>query len=88
MNNSITWNQFYLSREIQLYSNGDLEVETEAVHLCEGVEINAIEPGVVSGKRDIGFGDGDNATVRVIAIMKVIDIYSFEPEEVITGELT
>ena len=68
-------------------SNGNLEVETEAVHLCEGVEINAIEPEVVSGERDIGFGDGDNATVRVIAIMKVIDIDAFEPEEVITGEL-
>ena len=68
-------------------SNGNLEVETEAVHLCEGVEINAIEPGVVSGKRDIGFGDSDGATVRVIAIMKVIDINAFKPEEVITGEL-
>ena len=67
--------------------NRNLEVETEAVHLCEGVEINAIEPEVVSGERDIGFGDGDNATVRVIAIMEVIGIYSFEPEEVITGEL-
>ena len=65
--------------------NRNLEVETEAVHLCEGVEINAIEPEVVSGERDIGFGDG--ATVRVIAIMKVIDIDAFEPEEVITGEL-
>ena len=70
-----------------MYSNGDLEVETEAVHLCEGVEINAIEPEVVSGERDIGFGDGDNATVRVIAIMKVIVFDAFEPKEVITGEL-
>ena len=68
-------------------SNRNLEVETEAVHLCEGVEINAIEPEVVSGERDIGFGDGDNATVRMIAIIKVIDIAAFEPEEVITGEL-
>ena len=68
-------------------SNGNLEVETEAVHLCEGVEINAIEPEVVSGERDIGFSDGDNATVRVIAIMKVIVFDAFEPEEIITGEL-
>ena len=68
-------------------SNRNLEVETEAVHLCEGVEINAIEPEVVSGERDIDFGDGDNATVRVIAIMKVIVFDAFEPEEVITGEL-
>ena len=66
-------------------SNRNLEVETEAVHLCEGVEINAIEPEVVSGER--GFVDGDGATVRVIAIMKVIDTDAFEPEEVITGEL-
>ena len=65
----------------------NLEVETEAVHLCEGVEINAIEPEVVSGERDIGFGFGDGATVRVIAIMKVIVFDAFEPEEVITGEL-
>ena len=70
-----------------MYSNGNLEIETEAVHLCEGVEINAIEPEVVSGERDIGFGDGDNATVRVIAIMKVIVFDAFEPEEIITGEL-
>ena len=68
-------------------SNRNLEEETEAVHLCERVEINAIEPEVVSGEHDIGFGDGDDATVRVIAIMKVIDIDAFEPEEVITGEL-
>ena len=67
--------------------NRNLEVETEAVHLCEGVEINAIEPEVVSGERDIGYGDDDSATVRVIAIMKVIDINAFKPEEVITGEL-
>ena len=69
-------------------SNRNLEVETEAVHLCEGVEINAIEPEVVSGERDIGFGNGDGASVRVIAIMKGINIDAFEPEEVITGELT
>ena len=68
-------------------SNRNLEVETEAVHLCEGVEINAIEPEVVSGERDIGFGNGDGARLRVIVIMKVIDTDAFEPEEVITGEL-
>ena len=67
--------------------NRNLEVETEAVHLCEGVEINAIEPEVVSGERDIGFGNGDGARLRVIVIMKVIDTDAFEPEEVITGEL-
>ena len=67
--------------------NRNLEVETEAVHLCEGVEINAIEPEVVSGERDIGFGNGDGARLRVILIMKVIDTDAFEPEEVITGEL-
>ena len=68
-------------------ANRNLEVETEAVHLCEGVEIYAIEPEVVSGERDIGYGDDDSATVRVIAIMKVIVFDAFEPEEIITGEL-
>ena len=67
--------------------NRNLEVETEAVHLCERVEINAIEPEVVSGERGFVDGDGDVATVGVRAIMKVIDIAAFEPEEVITGEL-
>ena len=36
---------------------------------------------------DIGFDDGDGATVRVIAIMRVIDVDAFGPEEVITCEL-
>ena len=57
--------------------NRNLEVETEAVHLCEGVEINAIEPEVVSGERDIGFGNGDGARLRVIVIMKVIHTDAF-----------
>ena len=67
--------------------NRNLEVETEAVHLCEGVEINAIEPEVVSGERGVGFDIGDDATVGVIAIMRVNDVDAFGPEEVITCEL-